>query len=201
VPGQWLPRRGRAPFQVINYVVSSTVFQCVGTRTAAEEAENLLSPQIKSGRAFFAVVPKGSVERPWDGLSGGCPGHGPVDTVGHREEVVLFVTEYRMGLDHLGTREEIDASRIAHVGFSGGAIRAAIVLIAIEPRIRSTVSLGGAILPFSDLQILPEANPVNFAPLPEPKRLELVEAGHLPELEIRTPLINNWLDETLGPVD
>jgi pimeloyl-ACP methyl ester carboxylesterase len=39
-----------------------------------------------------------------------------------------------------------------------------------------------------------------FALLPEPKRLEVVETGHLPNLEIRTPVINRWLDETLGPV-
>jgi hypothetical protein len=226
----WLPQRARAPFQVINYVVSSTVFEAVGgTRTAAEEAENILAPQIKSGRAVFAVVPKGGVERPWDGLNGGFPGHGPLNTVGYRDEVVLFVTEYRMGLDYLGMRDEIDATRIAHVGLSWGALQAAIVLVAVEPRIRSTIFIGGGSLPFVDVTILPEANPVNFAPrvrspvlminglydevvstevgakpmfalLPEPKRLELVEAGHLPDLEIRTPIINRWLDETLGPV-
>ena len=33
-----------------------------------------------------------------------------------------------------------------------------------------------------------------------PKRLELVDSGHLPPLELRNPIINSWLDETLGPV-
>ena len=33
-----------------------------------------------------------------------------------------------------------------------------------------------------------------------PKRLELVDSGHLPPLELRNPIIDGWLDETLGPV-
>ena len=81
----------------------------------------------------------------------------------------------------------------------------------------------------SYLRKLPEANSINFAPhlpptlmlhgnndeefhyytsalplwnlLPEPKKLVLVDgAGHVPPLEARVPAINQWLDETLGPV-
>ena len=38
--------------------------------------------------------------------------------------------------------------------------------------------------------------------LREPKKLIMVEgAGHLPPLEARVPAINDWLDETLGPVE
>ncbi len=37
--------------------------------------------------------------------------------------------------------------------------------------------------------------------LPGPtRRLELTPSGHLPPLEMRNPSINDWLDETLGPV-
>jgi len=37
--------------------------------------------------------------------------------------------------------------------------------------------------------------------LPDPTtRLELVPSGYLPPLELRNPIINGWLDETLGPV-
>ncbi len=36
--------------------------------------------------------------------------------------------------------------------------------------------------------------------LREPKKLVLVEGGHLPSPEARVPVINEWLDETLGPV-
>ena len=76
---------------------------------------------------------------------------------------------------------------------------------------------------------LPEASSVNFAPrigaptlllngrydeehpwisrglplwrlLREPKQLTIVDGGHLPRAEARVPVINEWLDETLGPV-
>ena len=79
------------------------------------------------------------------------------------------------------------------------------------------------------LRRLPEVNPINFAPhlpqtlllhgkndevfpyyaellplwnlLREPKKLVVVDgAGHVPPLEARVPAMNQWLDETLGPV-
>ncbi len=79
------------------------------------------------------------------------------------------------------------------------------------------------------LPTLPEVNPINYAPyikvpklllngkqdeehlyktralplynlLQEPKKLAMVNGGHLPSLEVRVPIINNFLDETLGPV-
>jgi serine/threonine protein kinase len=34
-----------------------------------------------------------------------------------------------------------------------------------------------------------------------PERLELVDSGHLPPVEIRNPIISDFLDETLDPVD
>jgi pimeloyl-ACP methyl ester carboxylesterase len=75
----------------------------------------------------------------------------------------------------------------------------------------------------------PETNPVNFLPrytaptlvlngrydevfpvqefamplynlLPEPKRLSLLNCGHAPPLGLRVPVVNRWLDETLGSV-
>ena len=36
--------------------------------------------------------------------------------------------------------------------------------------------------------------------LREPKKLVLLEGGHLPSAELRVPAINAWLDETLGSV-
>jgi hypothetical protein len=36
--------------------------------------------------------------------------------------------------------------------------------------------------------------------LKDVKALELVNSGHIPPIEIGVPLINKWLDESLGPV-
>jgi len=35
----------------------------------------------------------------------------------------------------------------------------------------------------------------------EPKRLVFYDGGHMPKLEFLVPTINNWLDETMGPVN
>jgi dienelactone hydrolase len=140
---------------------------------------------------------------------------------------ILQVTEFRIGLDYLETRSEIDMGRIAHAGFSWGAVSQAIVFDAVEPRIRSIVYIGGGLRPSARL---PEVNVWNFVTrvtqpalvltgrydeewpadpyarnlfelLPNPdNQLVLVDSGHLPPLELRNPIINSWLDETLGPV-
>ena len=219
----WLPQRAAPPYQVINYFASSTVFY---GRTVAEEVEAILSPHIKAGRAVLAIVAKGAIERTWPGHSNRPPAsrRGTVET---RNEQILKVTEYRIGLDYLETRSDVDMGRIAHAGFSLGALTNALILIAIEPRIRSAVLMGGGVYA---LEFLPEVRPVNFVPrisiptlilhgkydeevpynpyartlfemLRGPKRLELVDSGHLPPLEIRSPIISAWLDETLGSVE
>ena len=215
----YLPKRSRPPYQCINWAPSGTV---IAGRTVAQEAEAILAPQIKSGRAVMAVVPKYALERAVPPL----PPIGERTPVFSRNFALRYIAEFRMGLDYLESREEIDMQRIAHAGFSWGAERSALVFIAVEPRIKSAILMGAELDPRN---YLPEVNVVNFVPrikvptlvlngkydeelpfepngralfelLPEPKRLELVETGHLPSIEIRTPIINEFLDETLGPV-
>ena len=148
-------------------------------------------------------------------------------SVADRDMRVLQVTEFRIGLDYMETRPEIDMSRVAHIGFSWGAASRAIVFNAVEPRIRSSILMGGGVWPPSRL---PEVEALNFAPRitqptlvltgrydeenpydpfarnmhellpPDSSRLALVDSGHLPPIELRNPIINGWLDETLGPV-
>lgn len=215
----YLPKRAAPPYQVIHWIISGTAWF---GRTAADEVEAVMGAQIKGGRAVFVVVPRGAIERPSEGFRDSTvPG-----TVVARDTRVLHVTEYRMGLDYLETRPEIDMSRIAQAGFSWGAEGRAIVLPAIEPRIRSIVYIGGGLRPSTQF---PEINAWNFVTrIAQPalvltgrfdevwpydpyardlydmllgqKRLEVVESGHLPPVEIRNPIINEWLDETLGPV-
>lgn len=44
-----------------------------------------------------------------------------------------------------------------------------------------------------------EARPL-FELLTEPKRLVVFDQGHIPPLEVSVPIVNQWLDETLGAV-
>jgi formylglycine-generating enzyme required for sulfatase activity/tRNA A-37 threonylcarbamoyl transferase component Bud32/predicted esterase len=217
----YLPKRAAKPFQCINFAPGSDFFL---SRSAPEYVEWVLPAQIKAGRAVMALVPTGAVERPHD------PDYvwPEIHTVKWRDRTVLHVTEYSIGLDYLATRDDIDMNKLAHIGFSWGAGVFGVVYTALEDRYSSVILIAGSIWP-QDRSMLPEANPINFAPriqvpklmlhgksdeamayktralplfnlLKEPKRLELVEGGHLPALEIRVPIINNWLDETLGSV-
>jgi hypothetical protein len=214
----YLPKRAARPFQCINLVPGLDIFF---SRGASEYVEWLLPAQIKAGRAVLALVPRGAVERA-NGLEF------EYHTVKYRDQLVLWVTEYRMGLDYLATREDIDMCKISHLGFSWGSAEFGIVHAAIEDRYSSIVFIGAGFWP-PPLSALPEANMVNFASrirppklmlhgrndeelvyksmglpfynlMKEPKRLELVDGGHMPSLEVRTPIINKFLDETLGPV-
>jgi dienelactone hydrolase len=182
-----------------------------------------MGAHVKAGRAVLAVLMKGMRGRPWDaGRTAPAP-----SSVQYRQELVLHATEMRRGLDYLETRDDIDMTRLAYVGFSKGS-GSWIPFAAVEPRLRSVVLVGGG-LDLRYVSALPEARSINFAPrigaptlllngrydeehmwgrdalplwrlLREPKRLTLIEGGHLPPAELRVPVINDWLNETLGPV-
>lgn len=216
----WLPKSTAPPHQTIVYVASAATFS---GRTVADEVERFFGPLVRSGRAIFAPVLKGMVEREWD------PGYEYPESqsVRFRELMVRHATEIRLGLDYLETRDEVDMDRLAYLGLSFGA-GSRLVFAGVDDRYDAVVFVGGGI----DERVkptLPAADNVNFAPyieppkfllngrqdeehpwytrglplwnlLREPKELVLVEgAGHLPPPEDRIPAINSFLDETLGP--
>jgi len=216
----YLPKRAARPFQCIVYAPGVSVFY--STRVS-DQAELVLAPHIKSGRAVLAVVLKGAIEREW-GADRAVPAP---KSVQFREEIVLHATELSLGIDYLKTREDIDTEKLAYLGLSWGA-GSRLGLAAVEPRYKSVILLAGGI----DERMQPtqpEASNINFAPyikppklllngkydeehpwftrglplynlLREPKKYVLVDGGHLPPVELRAPIINQWLDETLGSV-
>jgi len=218
----YLPKQSAPPYQTMVYVASSGAF--VQIRTVPEEVEWTIGPNIRAGRAAFAVVYKGMAER---GFGGGW-NPPPPPSVRFRDLMVLHATEMRRGIDYLATREDIDMGRLAYVAVSWGA-GSRLPLAAVDDRFRAVVLIGAGI----DERIqptLPEASNINFAPyirppklflngrddeehpwytrglplwnlLREPKELVLVPgAGHVPTPEARVPAMNRFLDRTLGPV-
>jgi len=217
----YLPKRGGEPFQTMVFVPGAGSFF---DWTVSENAEWLLGPNIKAGRALVAVVMKGMLEREWG------PGYlvPEPSSVRFRDLMVRHATELRLGLDYLETRSEIDKDKLAYVGQSWGA-GSRLLFAALDERFKSVVFVGGGIDETMH-PTLPEASNINFAPyisvpklllngrqdeehgyytralplwnlLREPKKFVLVEgAGHIPPVEARVPAINAWLDETLGPL-
>ena len=216
----YLPKSAKAPFQVLQFVPAGDVYE--GFFTVSDSVEMQVAPFIKSGRALWAVVFKSFKERAAYGY-----GNFGWNTVKRREEMVRNATDLRRGLDYLATRSDMDLSRVAYYGYSAGATEG-LIYAAVESRYRALVFTAGG-LSARSLNWIAEASPPNFmfhlkAPklllngrydevhplktwieplyqaLPEPKRLHLYDAGHTPPLEIIVPVVNTWLDETLGAV-
>ncbi|TFG45167.1 MAG: hypothetical protein E4H41_05785 [Gemmatimonadales bacterium] len=217
----YLPNRARPPFQTLVYVPSGGAFFF---EPAWQSTEHELGPLIKGGRAVLLVVLQGMIERPWPAAFA-LP---PSPSVGFRDLMVRHATELRLGMDYLETRNDIDPERLAYVGLSFGA-GSRLPFAAVDDRFRSVVLIGAGIDERSQ-PTLPEAANFNFAPhitppklmlngrqdeehpwntrarplwelLREPKELVLLDGvGHHPPVEMRVPLINTFLDRTLGPV-
>lgn len=217
----YLPKNYTGPYQVIQFVPAGDVYG--GYITIAESVEMILPPLIQSGRAVFAVVFRGFKEREhppdyrWPSYR----------SVKYREQVVGRAIDLCRGLDYLETRSDIDSSRIAYNGYSAG-MEEGLVYAAVESRYRSVVMISGG-LSKASINWIAEASPHHFAPhirapklmlsgrydeaysfkmeieplyrlLSEPKRIIVYEAGHTPPIEVAVPAINDWLNETLGPV-
>ena len=138
-----------------------------------------------------------------------------------------WLIDERRGLDYVATRSDLDASRVAYLALSvDGGLK--LGLPAVETRYRSVVLVGAALYQ-ADTRLLPEINPINLVPyirapklvlqgrydedsrlktqaeplhklLTEPKRILLYDGGHAPAPEFYVPAINDWLNETMGPV-
>ncbi len=215
----YLPKNTRQPVQAIHYVPTDAAYYGL---TVPEEVEAHAAPYIKAGRAVFAVVLKGYKERPRP--ADFIPPKR--DTVKYREQVIDWATDHRRGLDYLATRSEIDSGRIACFGVSVNTRK--LTLIAVETRYRSIILMGAGLMK-SWVNMIAEANGANFAPrirapklmiqgrydeaipfrteaeplyklLGEPKELVLLDQGHVPALDVSVPIINGWLDKTMGPV-
>jgi formylglycine-generating enzyme required for sulfatase activity len=111
---------------------------------------------VRSGRAFLYPVYKSTYER-GDGLT--SPGIRPA-TAFYRDHVVQWSKDLGRSIDYIETRNDLDHDRIAFYGLSLGTIVGPI-LMAVEDRIAVGVLASGGLRP---TQIMPEADPINFAP-------------------------------------
>jgi eukaryotic-like serine/threonine-protein kinase len=215
----FLPTTVAPPYQTMVFVPAADVLY--GNNVAAQ-AEAMLGPLVRAGRALFTVVMEGMTEREYPADFQ----HPETSSVAFRDQMIRRATELRTGMDYLETREDITAAALAYVGASWGA-GSRLVFAAVDERFRAVVLLGAGI----DERVhptLPEASNINFAPyirapklvlngrqdeehpwltrglplwnlLAERKELALFDdAGHYPPPELRIPRIRAFLDEHLG---
>jgi serine/threonine protein kinase/formylglycine-generating enzyme required for sulfatase activity len=216
----YLPKHHQPPWQVIQFVPPDDVF--FGFTALSDRVEVQLAPFIKSGRAVLAVVLKGFREREWP-TTRTPPSR---ETVEYRDQILNWMVDERRGLDYVATRSDLDSSRVVYIAASVDGVK--LGLPAVETRYRSVVLVGAALYQ-TDTRLRPEINPINLAShirapklllqgrydedsrlktqaeplhklLIEPKRIVLYDGGHVPPSELYVPVINRWLDETLGAV-
>jgi dienelactone hydrolase len=77
-----------------------------------------------------------------------------------RDETVQQAKDLRRSIDYLETRADVDNQRLAYYGVSWGGTLGAI-MTALEKRFKAAVFASGGC---NNEKVLPEADPMNFAP-------------------------------------
>ena len=217
----FLPKNAEKPYQCILWNPHGGVYQLGFAADWA--AEILYSKNIKYGRAVFVIVPKGSPERKFD-YGEDYP---DISRILFRDRVIRWVSENRIGMDYLSTRNDIDVNKVAYITTANNV--EGLIVPGVDHRFKCVILIANSLNYDDKEKYAAEINPTNFLPrfkaptymingkyaesdnfyltvlptfnlLPEPKRIEAVNSSHVPPSAFRVPLINKWLDESLGKV-
>jgi formylglycine-generating enzyme required for sulfatase activity/dienelactone hydrolase len=216
----YLPRNSSPPFQtVIFFPGSIATYQ----PSSAGLVGGWFDFFVKNGRAVIWPIYKSTYER-----GDAFKGHRANETIFYRDHVLMWAKDMRRSIDYLGTRTDIDTTRLAYYGLSWGGYLGGL-LPAVEPRFKASVLFVAGL---GMERGRPEVEPINFLPRikiptimlnakydqlfptetsqkpffrllgspPDRKRYVVYEGGHLlPRAQlIRESL--DWLDKYLGPV-
>jgi predicted esterase len=214
----FIPRGASPPYQSVVWFPGDDVYLLRSSETLS--SAYLVDFIPRSGRVLVHPVYKGMYER-FERRA--------VSPAEFRDRMIRWSQDIGRTLDYLETRPDVDTTKIAYYGLSGGASNGP-VLLAIEPRIATAILLGGGLTRRAHR---PEAHPAHFAPrmrvptlmingyddfiVPyelsqrplfemlgtpdERKKLIRLAGGHIPanRLEIIREVLD-WLDRQLGPV-
>jgi serine/threonine protein kinase/formylglycine-generating enzyme required for sulfatase activity/dienelactone hydrolase len=148
----FLPRSSSPPYQTVIY------FPGVGSRDQRSsqdldkyrEFEYFLSFIVKNGRAVLYPVYKGTFERGMDSIPA-------VDSHQFTEFVIKLVKDLKRSVDYLETRPDIDAKKLAYMGYSWGA-RMGVIIPAVEDRLKVSILMVGGLHEVERQ----EANQINY---------------------------------------
>ena len=221
----YLPRTATGPYQVIHYLGGGGLWFGLPVTEDIEADGARLAPYLRAGRAVFIEVLDGFNGR-HTGKYAKAAANAEFGTPEYRDGLISWIGDMQRGLDYLQTRSDIDRQKIAFwndstyfLGVPNAAInqRYSVVIL---------VASGGQ---SAALYRLPaDINPFHFAPhirapklvlngryddecpeivvrpfyelLQAPKKRAQFEGAHMPTPEVAVPIINGFLDETLGPV-
>jgi len=145
----FLPKNVSAPYQTVVYFPHSGA-QLFHTLEPSQSA--LIDFLMKSGRALMFPIYKDTYERLGNPPDGG--------TVAQRDETIEQADDLRRSVDYLETRNDIDRERLAYFSISWGS-ELGPIMTSLEKRFKVAVFAAGGCDPDA---VLPEADPMNFAP-------------------------------------
>ncbi len=145
----YLPKTASPPYQVVVYFPHGGA---QSFRTVEDTQLALIDFLIKSGRALIFPIYKDTYERLATPPNAG--------TVAERDEVLQQAKDLRRSVDYLETRPDINSGKLAYYGISWGGTQGAI-MTAIEKRFKVAVLAAGGC---NNAEVLPEVDPMNFAP-------------------------------------
>jgi len=148
----YLPLNARPPYQAVVYFPGS---QSLRTRSSETLNINLFDFLVEGGRAVIYPVYKGTYER-----DDGTRYSDPDPTNRYKEHVIQWEREVSRTVDYLGSRPDIDSTKLAYLGFSWGG-RLGGVILAIEPRFQAAVL---AVAGLNFRSALPEVDDINYLP-------------------------------------
>ena len=220
----FLPKNAVPPFQVVIYYPGAYAYWQKKFDTSAS-FDDIVDFIPLGGRALLIPIYRGQYDRP-DGIQPANPGKLPAKW---RDRAVAQVKDFGRSLDYLETRGDIDATRMAYLGFSAGGAMAPLML-GLESRLKTAILWSGGLWVHKRL---PEVDAFNFLPrvripilmlsdrydsefpveisqlslfnllgTPEKDKKRIVyDTGHgnLPHKELIRETFN-WLDKYLGPV-
>jgi dienelactone hydrolase len=217
----FLPKGARPPYQTVIWAPGGGAFaQRFGVGAGDLNGYWFLF-LVRSGRAVIVPIYKGTYER----------NIGDTELPQVWRDLMIYVAkDLGRTIDYLGTRADIDTSKLAYFGLSTGAGMGPI-MTAVEPRFKASILLAGGLYAW---QRPPEADAFNFVPrvkvptlmingrndfyfpletsqepmfrllgtAPGDKRHVVFESGHVPtEREQVIKEVLDWLDRYLGPVN
>jgi dienelactone hydrolase/predicted Ser/Thr protein kinase len=146
----YLPKNASPPLQVVVYYPGG--FAYTDDKLDLEGLEETRGFLVKSGRALILPIYKGTYVRK-DGFKIAAP------PAAWRDHEVAWAKDVGRSLDYLETRKDIDATKVAYMGDSVGAILGAL-LPAVERRIQTAILVSGGFQ--LTIPHLPDGDPFNF---------------------------------------